>query len=72
MVCPSGPALPTPRMLSPQTLYRMPTSLRARLSALGMVGLSMFITWTPALYSQSQDQQIDEGYAITHSTTVEA
>ena len=50
----------------------MPTSLCARLSALGTAGLSIFVVWTPALHSQSQDQQTTEGYAITHSTTVEA
>ena len=50
----------------------MPTSLCARLSALGTAGLSIFVVWTPALHSQSQDQQTAEGYAITHSTTVEA
>ena len=49
----------------------MPTSLCARLSALGMVGLSIFVVWTPALQSQ-QDPQTAEGYAITHSTTVQA
>ena len=36
-----------------------------------MVGLSIFVVWTPALQSQ-QDPQTDEGYAITHSTTVQA
>ncbi|HCK90978.1 MAG TPA: quinohemoprotein amine dehydrogenase subunit alpha [Gemmatimonadetes bacterium] len=49
----------------------MPTSLCARLSALGMVGLSIFVVWTPTLQSQ-QDPQTTEGYAITHSTTVQA
>ena len=36
-----------------------------------MVGLSIFGVWTPALQSQ-QDPQTAEGYAITHSTTVQA
>ena len=49
----------------------MPTSLRVRLSTLGMVGLNIFVVWTPALQSQSPELQKEEGYAITHSTTVE-
>ena len=49
----------------------MPTSLRVRLSMLGMVGLNIFVVWTPALQSQSQSPQKKEGYAITHNTTVE-
>ena len=36
-----------------------------------MVGLSIFVVWTPTLQSQ-QDPQTTEGYAITHSTTVQA
>ena len=38
---------------------------------IGMAGLSLLVVWTPALHSQSQDAQEDEGYAITHGTTVE-
>ena len=49
----------------------MPTSRRVRLSAVGMVGLNIFVVWTPALQSQSPELQKEEGYAITHSTTVE-